>query len=151
MTILYPGMVLFPYEAKWAAHKTIILSNVLPDNKIITVNMTSKKETSDTTSVLHKSDYDLLEHPTIIEYYRMEFDNVDIIERSIKERRLNVNKKLSDDILKYVQRGACLSSALNNKYRCYCCRLFCKCPRDDTDELDRCPDCHDISKRCNGL
>ncbi len=86
------------------------------DTKVLVVNITSKKDNSDTSCILCKDDHIFITHDSIVNYADAMLTSIEKIELLLKNNTFLPNRPVEEDILKKIQKGGLNSPALPKKY-----------------------------------
>lgn len=101
-------------------HLNIIISPCCDGGKIIYVNATTKKESSDTTCILKRDDHAWLTHKySVINYHDTTETELRLIEEAIRIKLFTAHDPVSNALLKRIQQGALVSPAFPPKYLKY--------------------------------
>lgn len=102
-----PGdTVLLPKPNQPIPHLWVILTK--PDKittEIVTVNLTTKRDYSDTTVVLNKYDHPFINHPTVINFADARLVKIDNLTRAVESGYFRTGKPFTPSVLKIIQEG----------------------------------------------
>jgi len=104
-------------------HLRFIISDPDADRKILTVNMTTVKNTGrpDLSCVLYPGDHESVKHPSYIKYDEaFELDSIKLLEAKLKgSSEFRFTEQISEKVLVKIQDGARKSPALPEKFRSF--------------------------------
>lgn len=117
--MLVPGFTFLGRNLHYPTeHFNIIISpNIC--GKILYVNITTKKESSDTTCIIKKGDHPWPSHDSVINYHDATETEVRFIEEALKIKLFKAHIPVSTALLKKIQQGALISPAFLPKYLKY--------------------------------
>lgn len=117
--MIVPGLTFLSRNPKNSTrHLFIVISSII-DEKVLLVNVTSKKENNDHTCVLDKGDHPFVRHDSIINYAEAIEGEVCLMREAFATKIFEVQKQLSATLLKKVQEGALISLEFKPKFRKY--------------------------------
>lgn len=117
--MIKPGVTfLSPNPDYPTEHLYIIISPII-EERVLFVNVTTKKESSDTTCILKKGDHPFIRHDSVINYGDAKDTEVKLIKKAIETKLFALQDPISDALLKRIQQGALTSPAFTPKYLKY--------------------------------
>jgi len=92
-------------------HLWVVITNPSKtSNEVIIVNLTSKKQHSDTTTILSSENHKFIKHETVVNYSDARIFKYDDIINRANDRLIEIREKFGEDILKNIQEGLLKSS-----------------------------------------
>jgi hypothetical protein len=95
--------------------------------KYLCVNLTSKRNNSDTSCVLQPGDHPFVKHESVINYKDTREVDPAVIQNQISRGNSQPYQSVSSEVLNRIQQGGLISKRLKNKYKEYL-RIFLKIP-----------------------
>ncbi len=118
--IIAPGFTfLSPTPEYNTNHLFIVISVNTDKTKAFFVNVTTKKESSDTSCVLKVGDHEFITRDSVINYADATVSEIDKLEQAIKMNVIKPHKPTTGDLLNRVLKGAFNSEALPKGYLKY--------------------------------
>lgn len=125
-----PGdTLLLPKPNLQIPHLWVILTK--PDkvsSEIVIVNLTTKRDYSDTTVVLKKGDHPFVNHPTVINFADARLVKIDVLKKAVESGRFRANKPFVPSVLKIIQEGLIKSPHTPKKIKNYCLQISNQSP-----------------------
>ena len=112
-TVLSRNLFNYPTE-----HLYIVISPVVK-RKVLLVNITSKKESSDLSCILNKGDHEFIRHESVVNYADATDADIRKVLWAIACNLFKPQKPVSPDLLIEIQKGALISEAFKPKYLKY--------------------------------
>jgi hypothetical protein len=117
--MLIPGFTFLSRNPQYVTeHLYIIISPVI-DEKVLFVNVTTRKEFKDDTCILKKGDHDFIRHESVINYADATESDVSLIREAIANKIFKPHTPVRNDVLDKIQKGAYVSPAFPPKYLKY--------------------------------
>lgn len=99
-------------------HLFIVIA-LTQNGKYICVNITSKRNNSDTSCVLERGDHPFIRHDSIINYKKAREIHPAAIQNQIDRGNCRQYQRISPSVLNKIQQGGITSTRLKNKYKNY--------------------------------
>jgi hypothetical protein len=87
--------------------------------KYLCVNVTSKRNNSDTSCVLQQGDHPFIRHDSVINYKKAREVDPSVIQNQINRGNCIQHQPVSPSLLNRIQQGGINSTRLKNKYKNY--------------------------------
>ncbi len=100
-------------------HLYFVISYPTHDNKILLVNVTKYKVGKDTSCVLYRGDHPFIEQKSIINYAEPLEPDRTAFDSCVKKNYFDEEGPASKELIKRIQEGAKISTALPKKYERY--------------------------------
>lgn len=117
-----PGdTLLLPKSREQTPHLWVILTR--PDEKtqeVVIVNLTTKRNHSDTTLILNKGDHPFISRTTVVNFVDARFAKVDSLKNAVNSNRFRYSVFFDPKILKEIQQGLLVSPFTPGKVKDYC-------------------------------
>jgi hypothetical protein len=89
------------------------------NGKYLCVNVTSKRDNSDTSCILQQSDHPFVRHDSVINYKKAREVDPALIQNQINRGNCQKYQPVSSKVLNRIQQGGLSSTRLKNKYKNY--------------------------------
>jgi hypothetical protein len=99
-------------------HLYIVISPII-EEKILIVNVTSKKEKSDLSCILQKGVHDFLRHDSVVNYRDATDADVKNVIKAVQCNLFEPQKSISSALLARIHKGALISPTFKPKYLKY--------------------------------
>ncbi len=89
------------------------------NGKYLCVNVTSKRDNSDTSCILQQGDHPFVRHDSVIAYRKAREVDAAVIQNQIDRGNCQQYQPFSSKVLNRIQQGGLSSTRLKNKYKNY--------------------------------
>lgn len=112
-----PGDVFIPLDPGLPRHPWVVISNPTPDGDVILVNLTTKREDSDTTCILTVGDHPRVRHDTVVSYIDSKLVSISGLRGLKAGGRLSLQDPLRPEVLLRIQTGALQSEDVRASWK----------------------------------
>lgn len=119
MITISPGYTFLSPNPNYSTKHLYIIISPIIEEKVLIVNITSKKEKSDLSCVLQKGIHEFLRHESVVNYKDAIDAEVKKIIEAIECKLFTPQKPISITLLLKINKGALLSPAFKPKYLKY--------------------------------
>jgi len=117
--MISPGFTFLSRNIRYPTEHLYIVISPIIDNKVLFVNVTTRKVSSDCSCTLGRGDHDFINHDSVINYGDALDAEVAKITEAIEQKIFKPHTPVSPVLLKKIQQGALSSPAFKPKFLKY--------------------------------